>query len=89
MINAGQANAATGEQGWQDALASAKAIASQLKISPDQVLLQSTGVIGQRIKMEPMLATLPLLASSLGSSHEGEPAGSRVVAQCRLCPQFS
>ena len=52
LCNAGQANAATGEPGWEDAIESAKLLAQELNIAPDEVLLASTGVIGQRIKME-------------------------------------
>ncbi len=52
LCNAGQANAATGELGWQDALETAKLLSQELNISSDAVLLASTGVIGQRIKMD-------------------------------------
>ena len=52
LCNAGQANAATGELGWEDAIESAKLLAQELNIAPDEVLLASTGVIGRRIKME-------------------------------------
>lgn len=37
LINAGQANAATGDAGYQDCLESADAVASALNISPDEV----------------------------------------------------
>ena len=43
LINAGQANAATGDQGYQDCLTSAKAVADALGCQPEQVLLESTG----------------------------------------------
>ncbi|MCC0177944.1 bifunctional ornithine acetyltransferase/N-acetylglutamate synthase [Waterburya agarophytonicola K14] len=52
LCNAGQANAATGESGWEDAKESAKLIGQELNIPADAVLLASTGVIGQRIKMD-------------------------------------
>ena len=52
LCNAGQANAATGEPGWSDAKESAKLLGQELNIPPDAVLLASTGVIGQRIKMD-------------------------------------
>ena len=67
QINAGQANAATGELGYQDSLASADAVAAALGVARDDVLLESTGVIGRRIKMEPLLAAVPQLAGWLGS----------------------
>ncbi|MEL6494710.1 MAG: bifunctional ornithine acetyltransferase/N-acetylglutamate synthase [Cyanobacteria bacterium J06623_7] len=75
LCNAGQANAATGEPGWEDAQASAQFVAQQLNIHPDAVLLASTGVIGQRIKMEQLEAgILPLVraASETGGGDAAE-----------------
>lgn len=43
MTNAGQANAATGDQGYKDAVETAHALAKALGIAPEDVLLQSTG----------------------------------------------
>lgn len=44
LINAGQANAATGDAGYQDCLKSAEAVAQELGIETDQVLIESTGL---------------------------------------------
>ena len=70
LINAGQANAATGDAGYQDCVESAEAVAAALGISPAEVLLLSTGVIGRRIKMDALKSSVPKLASSLGDSVE-------------------
>ena len=76
LANAGQANAATGSQGYADAVACAEAVAAALNasggpaVSPRDVLLLSTGVIGRRIKMTPMLEAIPQLPATLGSSQE-------------------
>jgi glutamate N-acetyltransferase / amino-acid N-acetyltransferase len=78
LINAGQANAATGEQGWQDALECAQTLAQSLNIDSDSVLLASTGVIGQRIKMEPMLKGIPQVVSAL-STEGGDQAAKAIV----------
>lgn len=51
LTNAGQANAATGDQGMADAVRTADELAALLGISKDEILLMSTGVIGQRIKV--------------------------------------
>ncbi len=64
LINSGQANAATGEAGWQDAVNSAHALAQVLNIPAQSILLASTGVIGQRIKMDKLVAALPALAAA-------------------------
>ncbi|CAG9460353.1 unnamed protein product [Pedinophyceae sp. YPF-701] len=70
IINAGQANAATGRLGMEDAVKSAQAVAQQLGCKPEEVLVQSTGVIGQRIKFEKLIEGLPTLAAGLGSEYE-------------------
>ncbi|XP_062216016.1 arginine biosynthesis bifunctional protein ArgJ, chloroplastic [Phragmites australis] len=71
LVNAGQANAATGNVGYQDAVDSADAVAKLLNVSSDDILIQSTGVIGQRIKKEALLNSLPRLVSSLSPSVQG------------------
>ncbi|EIE21103.1 putative arginine biosynthesis bifunctional protein argJ 1 [Coccomyxa subellipsoidea C-169] len=70
LINAGQANAATGDAGYQDCLESADAVAKALGIAPEEVLLLSTGVIGRRIKLDALKSAVPELAGNLGSGVE-------------------
>ena len=64
LCNAGQANAATGEPGWNDAVETAKLLGEALNISGDAVLLASTGVIGQRIKMDALRRGIPQVVSA-------------------------
>lgn len=70
LTNAGQANAATGDQGYADAVETAKICAEALGCTPDDVLLQSTGVIGRRMKMEAFRPAIPEIVPLLGSSVE-------------------
>ncbi|MGB5631798.1 MAG: bifunctional ornithine acetyltransferase/N-acetylglutamate synthase [Waterburya sp.] len=78
LCNAGQANAATGEAGWEDAVESAKLLAQQLNIAPDAVLLASTGVIGKRIKMDQLRqGILPLVRAA--SENGGEDAAKAII----------
>ncbi|BAZ39095.1 glutamate N-acetyltransferase [Calothrix sp. NIES-4101] len=79
LCNAGQANAATGEQGMQDALESAELLAKTLNISPDLILLASTGVIGQRIKMEAMRSGIPQLVAALSETGGDAAAGAIIT----------
>ena len=55
VCNSGNANAATGEKGLSDARAMAEAVAHELSIKPEEVLVASTGVIGQLLPMEKVL----------------------------------
>jgi glutamate N-acetyltransferase / amino-acid N-acetyltransferase len=75
ICNAGQANASTGEAGWQDTIATVNALGEQLGIAPEAILVASTGVIGQRIRMTELQASLPQLVASLS------PTGSAAAAQ--------
>jgi glutamate N-acetyltransferase / amino-acid N-acetyltransferase len=77
LCNSGQANAATGEGGWEDAIACANALASTLNIAPEAVLLASTGVIGQRIKMDALIAGIPTLVAA--ASHEGGDTAAKAI----------
>ncbi|WP_408997978.1 bifunctional glutamate N-acetyltransferase/amino-acid acetyltransferase ArgJ [Syntrophus buswellii] len=52
VTNSGNANAATGERGYRDALAMSRAASKELKISDDLVLVASTGVIGHPLPLE-------------------------------------
>lgn len=51
IINSGNANACTGEQGYNDALEMAKLTAEALHINPQEVFVSSTGVIGEPLPM--------------------------------------
>ncbi len=52
MTNSGCANAATGKEGYQDALKVSAALSRQLKIKEDLILLGSTGVIGKKLPVK-------------------------------------
>jgi glutamate N-acetyltransferase/amino-acid N-acetyltransferase len=52
VVNSGNANACTGARGMQDARAMAAATAQALAISPDEVVVCSTGVIGKPLPIE-------------------------------------
>ena len=84
LVNAGQANAATGEAGDADSAASAKTVAQALGVSPSDVLLESTGVIGQRIKMEPFMAAIPSLVAGLAPTKEAADAAATAICTTDL-----
>jgi glutamate N-acetyltransferase/amino-acid N-acetyltransferase len=65
VINTGFANAGTGEPGIVDAQATCTALARELGCDAQQVLPFSTGVIGERIPIDRLLAALPAAVRSL------------------------
>jgi glutamate N-acetyltransferase/amino-acid N-acetyltransferase len=71
VVNSGNANACTGEQGLKDAEATAEHLAKLVGCTKDNVLVCSTGVIGVPMDMTKVLngvdITYPLLSDSLES----------------------
>ena len=59
------ANACTGAEGYQTAEMTAEAVARELKISADNVIVCSTGIIGQPIPRDVLLSHIPQLAAGL------------------------
>ena len=59
VINTGNANAGTGQQGRDDALAVCRAVAEQVGCAPEQVLPFSTGVILEPLPVAKITAALP------------------------------
>ncbi len=59
IINSGNANACTGEQGLRDALATCEAIAARTGVKPEQVLPFSTGVIGEPLPVQKIIDAIP------------------------------
>ena len=77
LCNAGQANAATGDQGLRDALESAQLLGEALNIPPESILLASTGVIGQRIRMNILRAGIPKLVAA--ASETGSDSAAKAI----------
>lgn len=72
LVNSGQANAATGARGLQDATRSTAAVADLLGVDPGAVLPASTGVIGEPLHMDELLAALPKLGVALSTGGGGD-----------------
>lgn len=84
MLNAGQANAATGEAGLQDAMLSAVLLADELAINTHNVLICSTGVIGHRINMSKMRAAVPKLVTMADETLEAGIAAADAITTTDL-----
>jgi glutamate N-acetyltransferase / amino-acid N-acetyltransferase len=65
VVNTGNANAGTGEQGMRDALETCCALAAALNIKPEQVLPFSTGVILEPLPIAKLTAALPSAIAKL------------------------
>ena len=69
--NSGNANAATGERGIEDAYAMRGLAAEALGIEAGEVAVASTGVIGEHLPMERISAGIRLAAGELGEGDAG------------------
>jgi len=83
LTNTGNANAGTGEQGLNDALQSCASLAAIAGLDTAQVLPFSTGVIGEPLPMEPLLAELPTTFSSLSENGWAEAAEGILTTDTR------
>ncbi len=87
LINAGNANAGTGEAGEQVARASCALVAEQAGCAPEQVLPFSTGVIGEDLPLTPMRTAVPTLLANLAQDAWTSAAASIMTTDTRpkLC----
>jgi glutamate N-acetyltransferase / amino-acid N-acetyltransferase len=77
VVNAGVANAATGERGEADAVATAEAVAKELGLDREEVVVLSTGVIGTLLPMDRVLAGVR--AASVTLSPDGGGAAASAI----------
>ena len=78
VINSGCANACTGPEGVEDARETARLAGKALQVSPNRVLVMSTGVIGQRLPMEKIARGIELGAAALAAS-DGHAAARAIM----------
>ena len=79
VINAGIANACTGEEGMGYCGQTAEAAALALGISAESVLVASTGVIGMQLPMDRITAGVMAMAPLLDGSLESGTGASRAI----------
>ncbi|HEX9495024.1 MAG TPA: bifunctional glutamate N-acetyltransferase/amino-acid acetyltransferase ArgJ [Candidatus Limnocylindria bacterium] len=85
VVNSGNANAATGTQGEQDAVAMAATAAATLRVDPYQVAVASTGVIGVPMPMDRILPAIERIALS----EAGWDAASRAIMTTDTKPKVA
>ncbi len=68
LINTGNANAGTGETGYQHALATSATLANALNLKEEQVLPFSTGVILEPLPVDKINAAIPTAVANLADN---------------------
>jgi glutamate N-acetyltransferase/amino-acid N-acetyltransferase len=81
IVNSGNANCCTGSAGYLNAVRMARAAAAGLGVSEEQVLVASTGVIGEPLPVERIETALPALIASLAPEGVGDFAEAIMTMQ--------
>lgn len=76
VLNSGGANACTGKPGFQDSVATASQVAQMLDIQREEVLVCSTGLIGERLPMDKILAGVETASQNLSADGGADAAAA-------------
>ncbi|MCT1777165.1 bifunctional glutamate N-acetyltransferase/amino-acid acetyltransferase ArgJ [Brachybacterium sp. p3-SID957] len=87
VLNSGGANACTGPEGFADTHRTAEHTAQQLGISAQDVLVCSTGLIGERLPMDAVLGGIDTAAAALAVGAETDEAASRAIMTTDSVPK--
>jgi len=68
IVNSGNANACTGHKGFDDAVAMCRHTAWELSVQPNQVLIASTGIIGELLPMKKITDGIDVAKNKLRTS---------------------
>lgn len=85
FVNSGNANACTGERGEADVRATAELVASGLDVSPNEVCIGSTGVIGVPLPMDCVRCGVEQCLAALSS--EGSPDAAAAIMTTDTVPK--
>jgi glutamate N-acetyltransferase / amino-acid N-acetyltransferase len=77
VTNSGNANACTGQRGLEDAQQMAVLAAAAIGVDASQVLVLSTGIIGEHLPMEKVASGIRLAAQQLGAGGEAVELAAR------------
>jgi glutamate N-acetyltransferase/amino-acid N-acetyltransferase len=86
-INAGCANACTGEQGLRDCAEMAELVAQQVGCPLNAVFVMSTGVIGVPLPMDKLRSGIPAAAQAL--AEDGLPAAAQAIMTTDTVPKLA
>jgi glutamate N-acetyltransferase / amino-acid N-acetyltransferase len=85
VVNAGNANAATGSPGLEDARAMGARAAQALGLAADEVAVSSTGTVGERLDLERVLRGIDAAAGA--ADPEGGPEFARAICTTDRAPK--
>ncbi len=83
VVNSGTANAATGERGLDTARVSARLVGDAVGCPPEEVMVASTGVIGEHLPLAPFESGLPEALERLARSGGADAACAIMTTDTR------
>jgi glutamate N-acetyltransferase/amino-acid N-acetyltransferase len=89
VINSGNSNACTGEQGVTDAEWMTAAVAEEIGCGAKDILVCSTGIIGRFLPREKLAAGIPKVAAALQTSPASFHAAARAMMTTDTVPKQS
>jgi glutamate N-acetyltransferase/amino-acid N-acetyltransferase len=89
IVNAGNANAFTGDFGIDAAKKITDAVAKNINCSSDEVFMSSTGVIGERLKDELIIDYLPDLIAKLSDDQDSWSNASKAIMTTDTFAKFA
>ena len=87
ILNSGGANACTGSRGFVDTHHTAEKVAAVLGVGAGDVVVCSTGLIGERLPMQQLLPGVDAAAAAL--SADGLPAAARAIMTTDSVPKLA
>lgn len=87
VLNSGGANACTGPEGFANAHRTAEHVAELLGISALDVIVCSTGLIGEQLPMDQLLPGVADAARNLGEGTEADDAAARAIMTTDTLPK--
>ncbi|HON75288.1 MAG TPA: bifunctional glutamate N-acetyltransferase/amino-acid acetyltransferase ArgJ [Dermatophilaceae bacterium] len=87
ILNSGGANACTGSRGFVDTHHTAEKVAAVLGVGAGDVVVCSTGLIGERLPMQQLLPGVDVAAAAL--SADGLPAAARAIMTTDSVPKLA
>ena len=85
VVNAGIANACTGEEGMQCCVETAQTVANALNLEREEILIGSTGVIGMPMPMEKLKKGIEILAKKKAKGYEAGKEAARAIMTTDTC----
>ncbi len=89
FVNSGNANAYTGKKGYNNVLKIVNKLAEIFKCSKENILISSTGVIGEHLPIKKIIDALPAISSKNNSKTQNWEAFAKAITTTDTFPKAS